>query len=384
MKKLTTTECRNRIKNTYKNEWDLVGEYTDIYSPIQVRHIKCNSIISKRADSVLYGKKCSCPVCDNNFGGLVIKGYNDLATVNPDFVQFLKNKDDAYIYSNNSNKKIELICPICKYMFKQICNQAVNRGLCCPKCNDNISYPEKFMFNLLKQADIDFKRQFSPSWAKPFLYDFMFDFESNKYIVEMDGQFHFNNKFSNFNRQQLNDGIKNSLAIDNGYYIIRIDCNYQDVKNRYSYILENILSSELSRIIDFSKIDFQQCDNSAQNSLVKTISDYWNQGVKNNYEIAKLLKMDRHTIIRYLKKASECNLIDESYEDIKKSNRIYSSKLVGVANGQKIKCNETGEIFNSYQEAKRKYGCDVYNFFKKHCSYCGKLPDGTKLTWMKI
>lgn len=49
-----------------------------------------------------------------------------------------------------------------------------------------------------------------------------------------------------------------------------------------------------------------------------------------------------------------------------------------------VKCTVTGEIFTSIKEAAKHYKIQAGNISrccKKDRNYCGKLPDGTKLTW---
>ena len=81
----------------------------------------------------------------------------------------------------------------------------------------------------------------------------------------------------------------------------------------------------------------------------------------------------------------ELNMINESPEDIKLLNRKYGIKMYGGSNSKKVMCNETGEIFNSYEEAHRKYNAHLSNYFREdNRVYSGSLPDGTRLTWQLI
>ena len=47
------------------------------------------------------------------------------------------------------------------------------------------------------------------------------------------------------------DAIKDNLANKQGIQVIRIDCNYR-TDDKYTYILNNVLNSELKDIIDLS------------------------------------------------------------------------------------------------------------------------------------
>ena len=52
---------------------------------------------------------------------------------------------------------------------------------------------------------------------------------------------------------------------------------------------------------------------------------------------------------------------------------------------KKVKCIETGEIFNSISEAKKiMKASHIVDVLLGRRNYSGKLPDGTKLTWAYV
>lgn len=56
-----------------------------------------------------------------------------------------------------------------------------------------------------------------------------------------------------------------------------------------------------------------------------------------------------------------------------------------AANGKKVVCVETGEIFESGAEARRKYHCgDLSQVLNGRRATAGKLADGTKLHWKYV
>lgn len=367
----------------FGKEFEIVDldEYKNAYSRIHIRHKKCKTIFTAIPHTILQSKIMKCPKCQNS--STVVPYINDIYALDKETYKMLKNKEDGHRYAVNSKNKTWFVCPICgKEHFKKIIN-VHNRGLCCDRCNDNISYPEKYMGELLSQLNIFYIRQYNDIWTKSYRYDFCFTFENNKYLIEMDGGLHYKKpQFGNMTLKQVQeiDKIKDSLAKENDYTLIRINCNYVDISQRGNFIKSNILSSVLSKIFDLSLIDFDKCDDIAQSSFVKLVADKWNSGINNYNQLSIEFSLSEATIRNYIIIASNIGLIPESYDEIKKKN----GRERGIKLGTKVKCNETNEVFSSFKEADRKYNCNVSIYFSRPLNYTGKLDDGTKLTWTII
>ena len=96
--------------------------------------------------------------------------------------------------------------------------------------------------------------------------------------------------------------------------MIRIDCQ----KSEMEYIKNNILQSELSDLFDLSNIDWRRCQLQSVNSLVKEVCDLYNKGNK-NIDISNELKLDRHTVTKYLKLGNElgwCKYTPKQYKKV--------------------------------------------------------------------
>ena len=240
----------------------------------------------------------------------------------------------------------------------------------------------------MNQLDIDYEYQYSPDWIKPLRYDFCI--KHIKYIIELDGGL--GHGYGGFNEELyekslIYDEIKNNKAIENGFKIIRIDCNYNSADNKFQYIRDNIIRDCFS-ILDISHVDFNKCNKDALLKNCEYISNLWNSGIRGYQNIQKYLPFARATIRGYLKDASEIGLIKESYDEILNINRKFSNEQLKKSKGCPVKCNETGEIFVSISEAAREYkkyhAGNLLGYFSRNSSYCGILPDGTKLTWQKL
>ena len=246
-----------------------------------------------------------CPYCAGN---AILKGYNDLWTTNPDIANMLYNPDIGYEVGKGSHRNVEWICPNCGTHKFSSPKQVVRYGLACSKCSDGISYPNKFIVSLLSQLDVDvFTPEWSPEWIGRYRYDVYFTLNNNEYIVEMDGGIGHgcvDFKTGEQDKDGLNrDIIKNLKAQDHNITLIRIDCNYQHMSKRFSYIKQSILNSELKYVLNLTDIDWEKCNREATKSLHMEAAKQYEEGMS-IHEIANNLKVSYSTIYNWLKRLS--------------------------------------------------------------------------------
>ncbi len=311
------------------------------------------------SETHLFDKR-GCSICS---GKKILQGYNDMWTTNPNLAKLLADPNDGYKYMQNSNKKIDWRCPNCGNIIKNKKISMVNdNGLSCPKCGDGISYPEKFMFNILRQLHIGFIYQLSKSnkgWCDSYRYDFYFKINNKKYIIEVQGLQHFKESFKKIKsdrhirelkEEQENDRLKKKLAMQNGIKeenYIAIDCR----KSELDWIKNNVLESRLNDIFDLSNIDWLQCHKFACGSLIKQACRLWNKGIYSTTQIGKILKLVRTTIRKYLKQGAKlgwCNydpkeVIRKNGENLSKSNN----------KRRKVICLNNNKVFGSIIKASK-------------------------------
>lgn len=386
VKNQTTETVSIRLDRLTRGEFNVIGEYQGMRKPISIIHTSCNTKFNRTLDGVFHRiDSLSCPKCSNNAGGVIIPFVNDVSVTNPQLASLFYNEEDTHKFREYSNKEALFQCPYCKEIIKNRIDYVNTRGLSCPKCGDGISYPEKFIYNFLKQLDIDFDTQFMPDWAKPYRYDFVFKLNKIKYIIEADGHFHYKNcGFSSSKDVKNVDSIKDTLAIEHGYKIIRIACNYKQSKSRYNYIKESIVNSDLNNIFDLSVIDFDSCDKYATGSIIYKIATDYNKGIVDNKYLCSKYQVKKQALMLYVKRACNIGLIDDTFENVSKKFSKEVAKRKAIEIGHVVKCNETNEIFYSFVEPERKYGSSLKQYFNNNWQYSGRLPDGTKLTWQKI
>lgn len=334
---------------------------------------------------ILEGKGCN--VCGHN---KILKGYNDLWTTNPDIAKFLKYPVRGYEISSGSGIEEIYVCPECNFEKNIKTYSIVANGFSCPKCGDGISYPNKFMFNMLEQLDIKFQTEYNPKWCKYLFkgtlkqgrYDFHFKLNNEEYIIEMDGEWHNKDNTKSGQTKEESiwiDNIKDELANKHKIKVIRINC----IKSGLEYIKNSILHSELVNVFNLNNINWLKCHEYACNNLVKEVCMLWNKNNKTS-NISKLLKLSRCTVIKYLRSGNDLNWCNY--------NPIYEISINGKNACDNVKkkiiCLNTLEIFNSITSA-----CYKYNLNISHVVACckqnntrhsvGKHPStGEKLRWM--
>ena len=236
-----------------------------------------------------------CVICGRN--GFVAPLINSIHALTPFVEKFLVNKDDALKYSPNSTTKLKCKCIDCGREYKRSCAKLTYYGVPCI-CGDGFSYPEKFMFDVLRQLKVKFTPQY---YLEDSLY--RYDFYLNEYniLLEVNGIQHYKQKWER--NEVENDKDKKDFAFSCGFndenYIV-LDCR----ESNLNFIKESILSSKLNKIFNFEQVDFTKCAEFATSNFAKIASELWNNGAGVK-KISEELKLHKHTIIAYLKQGNE-------------------------------------------------------------------------------
>lgn len=384
--RLSQEEFIQRVKGIYNDEFEVIDNYIDSKTKIRFKHKKCGTVIERIPNNVLTHKNMSCPVCNGCSAMKAVKGVTDLWTLRPDVAKLLENPEEGYEYTVHSSKKANFICPCCNNVLYKPILKVTDSGLSCSYCGKTKSYPNKFMCNLLKALCVEFETEYKIS-GYDYRYDFYFVLNNNSYAIEMDGGLGHGNKTYEGKEDKIGlktDYIKDKICKENNINIIRIDCNYKH-KNRFKYILKNVKDSELSKIFDLSKVDFDVIDITSSISTLNSVVDLWNNGIRSYDEFYEQLHIPRQTVRRYLQEASNKNIISDTYDEILKSIRKASNKKLQKSKGKHILCVETNQVYISISEATKLTGISsIQRAVDNEHRYAGKLPDGTKLTWKSL
>lgn len=245
-----------------------------------------------------------CNVCKSPPNRLV-RGVNDIETLLPQIARLFKNHAEASQHTRGSRCKTTFVCPDCgRELIKRI-DTVCACGLCCP-CNDKWSYPNKFIYSVLEQLNLNFTPEKTFDWSKGRRYDECILKSDKLILIEMQGGQHSirpirsSGRCRSVEEEQANDKLKHNLAMDNGVnYYFTIDC----IKSDVDYIKNSIISSGLLDVlgIDSNSIDWNKCDEFATSNFVKRVCNYYSETSLPTKEIAKHFKMSIKTIQRYLR-----------------------------------------------------------------------------------
>jgi len=324
-RRLSQNEFLMRLRDN-NIKYKPLDKYVRMYDKLKWQCDKYNNHIwEARPHDILNGN--GCPYCSNH---KILAGFNDLWTTNPKVANLLVDKNVGYVISEFSHLKYDFECPNCHKIIK---NKSVYKvstcGLQCPNCSDGISYPEKFMSNMLSQLNIEYCHDCSLEWSDIKRYDFYI--KSMSIIIECHGEQHYSNKtrwINNVEKQIDNDNYKKNLAMSNGIkHYIELDCR----QSSCDYIKKSIVNSELNELFNLSIIDWEKCDLESQNSNVIKVVNLWNNGIKSVSDISNVMKLHRQTITRYLKRMAKLGLCDyDGKEQMRLSaakNREYKNRV---------------------------------------------------------
>lgn len=329
------------IGYTYKNKFGTFKVIDRLKNNSKKYKVECLTCGFKfeRNESDLE-KNRGCPCCS---GRIVVPEINDMWTKNPELAKLLADPGDGYKYTEFTNQILKWKCPDCGEIIYKRASTVNERGLGCHSCGNGISYPNRFIFNFLKELGVNFKSEKIFTWSKRRMYDFYL--ENYNCIIEAHGMQHY--KDCGFTvgvkEQQKIDKQKENLAKNNGItkYII-IDCRYSDK----DFIKNSIKNSMLNKLFDLSKIDFDKINEKSKEKILFKIVELYN----NNMEVAEIAQKYNLTIqaiYKYLHKAEKMELVKFNYDKSKNIRAINSHNTYYQNHSIPIKCINNGYYFGS-------------------------------------
>ena len=362
------------VQNLTNGNISVISEYKNITERINFHCNICGQEFNRLPHNFLSSPKC--PVCD---GTECANGINDLWETNPEIASMLLNADDGYKYTIRNRKvKLDWKCSCGNIIKSRTLNYVLLNGLACKKCCDGLSYPNKFMFNVLSQLSIEFEAEKSFSWSDDRKYDNYIPFINC--IIENHGIGHYeiqiHKKGKTVEQEQQNDTYKKQLAIANNIEeYITIDARYSEL----AWIKQSILNSRLAELFDLSNIDWVECHKYATKSIIYHICELWKHHNQIG-EISKQLKLHTCTVSGYLKTGNKLGLCDYS-PDKNRSNSTFYYK------SKPILCVTTNEKFRSIKEAMLKHHLGhkkIVDCCNGAIQFAGHSESGEKLQWKYV
>lgn len=317
-----------------------------------------------------------CRVCN---GKEVLKGYNDVATTNPDLVNYFKDKSEAQRITAHSGKKIETKCPVCGLVEQHRMCDITRRGYKCSVCYGGFSIPNRFMSALLNHLEVEFVTEKTFDWSGKARYDFYIP--STRTIIEMHGMQHYSNRvgWGNFQEIQLRDKQKKELALSNGVL------NYVEIpsiRSEVDFLKDAVVSSNVLSLLNVSQtdIDWATVYNFVKSGIPVSCLNLWISGVHNTSIIANTLGVGKDSVAKYLKEYASSGLCDYSVQ----SQKQIGLKAAHTSRKRSVMCQNTGETFDSIRAAAQHFGIAeraLQNHLSGRCMSSGKDANGNKLIW---
>lgn len=435
------TETYQEKLNEKFPELLLVEEYTSYDSKLLHHCNVCNGDFYAAARTTINGKGKGCPYCKNR---RILIGFNDIQTTNPEIADLLVNDKDKVSYTFGTTKKLLFKCKDCNHTYQLKPSLVTPRY--CKYCRDGVSIPEKLMLSFLTQLNIDYIYQLSKlnfEWCKNYRYDFYFELNNKKYIIETHGQQHYVdrptfNRVNHLSEIQENDLNKKNNALNNIDEYIELDCSKTDIL----YFENSVKNSVLSKIFNLSDVSFEQCFLDSLSSKKIDVCKDFSNGM-NSKQLREKYSLSKTAVKEYLefgrdagicKYNKETNRLDAMRKSVVCLNnmKVYESvdaacKKTGVSSGaitdscknhrelssykttltkwmyydeykqidtipeyftndnsrKKVKCINTGEIFESLKDATDWCGVKGINVALNNKNRtCGKHPvTGEGLKW---
>ena len=162
----------------------------------------------------------------------------------------IKNEYGEYILDipKNLHEKCWWKCKLCDNEFFAT-YKAIKQGSFCNKCNHSLfgSKIERECKSYLEDNNIEFIEEFRFSNLQNRRFDFVFQYNNKKYVLETDGEQHFkcgwwHKSEEDFLEKQNIDKLKTLIAVNNGFNIIRF---YSDDKTTIKEILNYFLNLKI-------------------------------------------------------------------------------------------------------------------------------------------
>lgn len=279
--------------------------------------------------------------------------------------KFLVNPENYKSVKKHSKTKVGCECPNCNFRKSMAASNLISRGFSCPKCSNNISYPEKLMMLILDYSNVEYEREKIFDDAPKFRFDFYLP--SLNTVIETNGEQHYEVIKGSWKSNTIaNDKLKKEYCKNNEISFIDVDCRKSDL----TFILESIKNTDIKNILEIPSYYY----------IIENIFDY------SVYKNAKEIVSDYLNGMNYFQLEEKYNINYFNVPDLMKKMGVYKKR--GQNNRKKsIVCLNNNKIFETCLEASKYAGVTTQNNLIKVCKgirkHAGKHPEtGEPLKWM--
>lgn len=232
----------NKLKERYGNSFTLLSEYKNVDGLIKVIGNECGHTFELQANNLL--SRGRCPICS------LEKKRKEATRTNEQYKKEVYDlvKDEYSVLGEYTSvtSKIKMKHNICGHEYYVTPNNFLNKNRRCPLCNS--SYANKKTYEILKSNDVNFENEYSfedlhgvNNGLLRFDYAIFNSDNDLLFLLELDGEFHFNKIMEDDHYDELveHDKRKNKYCKDNNIKLIRIP--YTQFDN-----IENIILKEIT------------------------------------------------------------------------------------------------------------------------------------------
>lgn len=221
---------------------------------------------------------------------------------------------------SGSIKTVELLCKECGFSKKYQARCVRDSGFNC-LCKSNISFPELFMLAYIEVKGLDFEYQ---SLLDNSLRRFDFYNRKDNIVIETHGEQHYNKNSTWYKTAKEQDIYKRKYCKENNIKLIELDCK----KSTFDFIETSIKQSELENISLDEKERMVNIINDNRKIPIKDIIESYKNEMSVN-DISEKYNIGKHIVYNILR----------------------SNDVEYKQQGKKVRCIETGKVFNSIKEA---------------------------------
>ena len=300
----------NRLYNMHPNIM-IIDKYINANKKTLHRCKTCGYEWSPKPSQLLDTRYIGCPVCSGLKIGPQPEYKNSIwASEHREYFSQYMTEEQMKLYTPCSRTWLYFTCPDCGNIKHMSIGRLLHSGLDCI-CGDGQSFPNKFVYNVLRQLKLNVLTEYSPGCANQKRYDdYLQDYNI---IIENHGAQHYIQ--TSIPGVQLEDVIKNDeikyhMALQNGIkeYIV-LDCR----KSTVQWIKSSIMESKLPEIFGFTEndINWTAAYEYAETNFVQVAMDMIRNG-RTISDVAKECNVTISGVKYWLKKAKEIGMYHEN------------------------------------------------------------------------
>ena len=264
-------------------------------------------------------KGTNCPYCS---GRRVVSDENSIYVTHPDIAKMFLDIELSKEHTIGMDKKVDWKCGCGEIVRGKRITSVMQNGLSCPNCSrtGRQSYPERYVWSLLNTLDISYEVEKTFDFAKGCRYDFYI--KNLSCVIEVHGKQHyedvnFGSKTVLAEESMSKDREKMEYCLNNGikFYIV-IEAKVSDP----SYIRNSIVNSGLLDVLETEEDEINWVEVSTKaitKNLVSECAKLYDEGL-NIRQIAENLNLNKETVRKYLKQASDSGMCSYSPKKIKR------------------------------------------------------------------